>query len=171
MNAPRDIDLQVARRLRGVEPSEFGRGFIQQLLYFVEHFGRADVQEIYSLHRHQQGEISLEVLERSCPGVVTTLQVYKDIGEALSSKISLFLNGASDHLYDLVIPESLPKDIQEKAKELRELAVDLGHGRGLMDKSVCTMENFQKIQRLSFDVARMVDILVFDVDVDEGENQ
>lgn len=172
MNAPRDIDLQVARKLRGVESSEFGRGFIQNLFYFIEHFGRTDVREIYFLYRYREGEISQKELERSYSGIAADLKVYDgDVDEALSYKIGLFLSGASDHLYDFVIPDNIPEDIKRKAQELRELALDLGHGSGLMDKSICTMESFQRIQRLSFDIARMVDILVFDVDVDEGEHQ
>jgi hypothetical protein len=44
----------------------------------------------------------------------------------------LWFNGASDHVYDLNIPEALPKGLQEKISSWRDKVLDLGHGSYLM---------------------------------------
>jgi len=167
MNAPRNKDLQIARRLRGQEDSEFGRGFVQQLLYFQEHFGRIDVQKLYVLNRVQKGRISKEDALDQYPDLSADFQIYGD--ECLENRISLFMNVTSDHLYDFEIPDNIPEEIQKKARELRDLALEMGHGKGLLDRSFCTIERFETVRQLVLDVARMIDVLVFDVTVDEGE--
>lgn len=40
----------------------------------------------------------------------------------------LWFNGASDHVYDLNVPEAFPKELKERAFAWRDKVLDLGHG-------------------------------------------
>jgi len=44
----------------------------------------------------------------------------------------------------------------------------MGHGS---TTTTCTMDNFERVLSLTYDISRMLDVLVFDVVVDEGEYQ
>ena len=170
MNGPRALDLAVAKKLMGDKSSsEFGQGFIQNLLYFIEHFGREDVKHIYALEGFLEGRTSKADLLANYPSLESSLSVHGK--KALENKINLFMNGSSDHLYDFIIPETLPDSIKKDAEELRELAIDMGHGEGLSNHSFCTIAKFRRLHELCLCIARMLDILVFNVEVDEGEYQ
>ncbi|MCK4259904.1 MAG: hypothetical protein KAX49_13060 [Halanaerobiales bacterium] len=69
---------------------------------------------------------------------------------------SIWFNGASDHLYDLVIPESLPKTLQRRLKKFRGKCLDLGHGSGLMDNSVVEEDYVWAVQEAK-DLLRAID--------------
>lgn len=43
----------------------------------------------------------------------------------------LWANGASDHLYELVIPDGVPGSEWDRARLLADEWIDIGHGRGL----------------------------------------
>lgn len=169
MTSPLEKERRVARRLRGEDDSEFGRGFLQQLLYFYKHFGEPSLRQIYGLQALREGRITREKLLKDYPILRPDLAMWGE--QALEHRIGLFMNGASDHLYDFEIPESLPEVVQLKANELRDLVLDMGHGQGLSDRSFCTMEKFSKVHELVLEIVRMIDLLVFDVVVDEGEYQ
>ena len=40
----------------------------------------------------------------------------------------MWFNGASDHLYDLQIPKTLPETLQKRLKKLQDKAINWGHG-------------------------------------------
>jgi len=40
----------------------------------------------------------------------------------------LWFNGASDHLYELEIPEALPKSLQKRLKRFQDKVLNWGHG-------------------------------------------
>jgi hypothetical protein len=161
-----DRGREVARRLRGEEPSEFGRGFIQQLFYFMEHITRDEIVRVNALAKYQKGDCSKEELLRNYPDLVIELRMSEHPAEV---KIFRIMNAASDHLFDLVIPEKVPEDIRASAEELRSLALDMGHGDGLTDRTVCTLEKFDRVRNLVLELGRMLDMLVFDIVVDGGE--
>jgi len=41
-------------------------------------------------------------------------------------------NASSDHLYDMVIPENLPKSLKNRLIKFRTNVLDKGHGSGLL---------------------------------------
>lgn len=89
-----------------VEKSEFGRGFTLCLLKFIEHEGQ---------HRWWE--------DPTLSGIS---------GE--SSNVQMWFNGSSDHFYDLIGPKvwkPQPTFVKDAFK-LRERALDMGHGKGLM---------------------------------------
>ena len=84
--------------------SEFGKGFIYNLVLFAKHLDAA--------------------LER--------MDNYKEAGMSKEHALSLWINGASDHLYDIVVPDNVPKDIAKQVNKLQELALSYGHGSKMM---------------------------------------
>jgi hypothetical protein len=44
------------------------------------------------------------------------------------SDYMLWFNGASDHLYELIIPKSFPKDLRERLGEFQKKVLHWGHG-------------------------------------------
>ena len=84
--------------------TEFGQGFIYCLINFAKHFDK----------------------------VFGTLESYRKSGLDEKSVYSLWINGASDHLYDLELPKNLPIPIKKMVKELQNIALDYGHGSKMM---------------------------------------
>ena len=101
--------------------SDFGEGFVYNLILFASHFERKLVE----------------------------INGVEDYG--------LWFNGASDHLYELEIPEKWKdKEIGIKAKELQDLALDIGHGDRMM-KPENTKEDFIKCIELTKELGLLID--------------
>jgi len=49
-------------------------------------------------------------------------------GVAVMDSAEMWFNGASDHLYDLVIPENFPQDLKDRLGKLQDKAIHWGHG-------------------------------------------
>lgn len=101
-----------------MEESEFGTGFIYCLVNFAKHFDRL------SFEYENAKKIGNEHIIK---------HVY-----------SLWINGASDHLYELQIPKELPEPLKKMALKLQDTALDLGHGSGLMTE--ITKEQIQGLR-------------------------
>ena len=100
--------------------SEFGKGFVYNLILFASHFERQMVET---------------------EGV-------KDY--------SLWFNGASDHLWELTIPKQWRKtEIGLKAFELRDLALDIGHGSRMLERDV--EDEFKKVVKLTKEIGLLID--------------
>lgn len=83
-----------------MKTSDFGRGFVYNLILFASHFEREKFKGL-------KGELD----------------------------ISLWFNASSDHLFELDIPEQWEKKkIGKLAKELQDLALDIGHGERMMEE-------------------------------------
>jgi hypothetical protein len=82
------------------ERSEFGTGYATCLRQFANHRVRLE-----------------EMTKETVP-------------EDLFSMAALWANGASDHLFDMKTPKSLPLVQKRAAKALREVMIDAGHGFG-----------------------------------------
>ena len=91
--------------------SEFGKGFIYSLINFAKHFDRAyaDMETYQRMRESSKNKASKELFtpERA---------------------LSVWINGASDHLYELEYPNNLPKNIKNKIEKLQNKAFDYGHG-------------------------------------------
>jgi hypothetical protein len=90
------------------ETSEFGKGFIYNLVLFAKHWGnlRSDF-----------------------------IRPFEKIKSTEGRAISIWMNGASDHFFELKIPEKWRRrKIGKLAKWLKETALDYGHGVRMMDE-------------------------------------
>lgn len=102
-----------------METSEFGSGFIYCLINFAKHFDKVMVE--------------YDNIQR--------------LGNAYLTKhvYSTWINGASDHLYELEIPKNLPEPLKKMAIELQEIALKWGHGEYLMQEM--TREQYQSMRK------------------------
>ena len=53
-------------------------------------------------------------------------------GLSKNEALSLWINGASDHLYEVEYPPKLPESIKKQVEKLRNNALDYGHGDKMM---------------------------------------
>lgn len=107
--------------------SEFGKGFIYNLILFAAHFERAFNRGIKPLD----------------------MKYYQ---------YGLWFNGASDHLYELEIPEKWDNhEIGIKAKELRELALEIGHGRRMTEDSPQIEKDYWRCVGLTKEIGLLID--------------
>ena len=102
--------------------SEFGKGFVYNLILFAKHFENS-------------------IVTSETMGI---------------SKWGCWFNGASDHLFELEIPEQFVKTpIGIKAKELQELSLDIGHGDRMM--SMTAEKDFKYVVNLTKEIAMLID--------------
>lgn len=64
-------------------------------------------------------------------------------GDLRKMNQSIWFNAASDHLYELIIPETLPKELQKRLKKFKEEMLEYGHGNKYFN-SVFTEEDVRK---------------------------
>jgi hypothetical protein len=92
------------------ETSDFGQGLVYCLGLFLAHAERS----MYSSEKAEQ-----EAEER-----------FKKFGKVkdYSYMADMWFNAASDHLYELQIPEYLPEDLKKRLGVLQSKAIHFGHG-------------------------------------------
>lgn len=152
--------------------SEFGKGFIYNLMLFLNHFSNSTAEGI----RNKQFVINKSSEERAlilCDNpdgthsygfnkdvkwwFETIVPIYGSPKAAIQAEITTWANGASDHLYELEIPEKWKETpIGQKASWIRDFGLDMGHGRGLMEHAF-TWENFIELQKAVFELAMLID--------------
>jgi|ERR1700719_1489410 len=118
--------------------SEFGKGFIYNLILFSKHWWKKmNDMETYKKMREK----------------------YPD-GFSEEDCLSLWFNGASDHFYELEIPEKY-KDtkIGNLSKELRDTSLHWGHGFQEKPTDKDFKDTFDKLEKL----AMLIDKEVFGI--------
>ena len=121
-----------------VEKSEFGKGLVICIVKFAEH-------AMYLQH-------FLEMNKKIREGGTTNPEYWND-GQA----ISMWANGASDHLYDIEVPKGKEWDsIREQVKKLKDKGLDMGHGSGLMSDKF-TQKDADELIKLTRKIALMID--------------
>jgi hypothetical protein len=117
--------------------SEFGQGLTYCLGLFLAH------------------EWNLKEMEKS----------YTKAG--LNDWAFIWFNGASDHLYDLEIPDKLPKKLKTRLLKLQKDALDCGHGAGIMGERKVTKEDALRCLKEAKSLLMEIDKWI-GVDVIEG---
>lgn len=74
-------------------------------------------------------------------------------GSAMEAE--LWFNAASDHLYDLVIPEDFPALLKEALSAFKNECLHLGHG---FNEPTATMDDVKRLIQAAKDLLRMIDI-------------
>lgn len=117
------------------EESEFGKGLIVCLVKFAEHFMKLQ-SDIETYKKYNIGGIN---------------------NHPESSAVGLWANGATDHLYDIEVPEGKDWDeIREKVEELKTKGLEMGHGlNSLSNKS--TKEDAEYLMDLTKEIAILID--------------
>ena len=116
--------------------SEFGKGLVICLVKLAEHFME---------YRHQ--------LDKYEQMRVESPDLFKE-----SSAISSWANGASDHLYEIEVPDGKEWDeIRDKVEVLKSKGLDMGHGKGLMGEHNYSKDDVSELFNLTREIALMVD--------------
>jgi len=155
--------------------SEFGKGLVVCLAKFAEHFSNRQIIQVsdrlFVLKKTKDEQE--QILSGSPPD---NLNYGKDITEdfiffmnkmvpirgnieaTISSDITLWANGASDHLYEIKAPEGKGwKEIGKVVKELKDKGLDMGHGRGLMGGKTYTYDDVVELKDLTKKALLLID--------------
>ncbi|MBA7565284.1 hypothetical protein ES695_13640 [Candidatus Atribacteria bacterium 1244-E10-H5-B2] len=121
------------------EKSEFGKGLVVCLAKFYQHF-------------------SPEYLERIniCKGAFSSY--YGNEEKALSRGITLWANGASDHLYEIEAPEGKEwNEVKEKVKILQDSGLEMGHGIACYTKDIIyALKDVERLRELAEEILMAV---------------
>ena len=164
-----------AERIGVPQPkSEFGRGLVINLVKFAEHFNSSMSQRINDVHTfYKQLEGDPEKLEQYDRRLRDNVRMFQDIElkvskeifpqydeithvrKSFSRLICLWANGATDHLYDMIVPKRWKgTELEKKVGELRELGLTMGHG---FTGRIWTYSDFIKLLDLTKEIAMMID--------------
>jgi hypothetical protein len=184
------MSMMVGKRKEELRSSsEFGRGLVLPLVKFVEHIddrmadsmifiatmylpkSKADRALMLSSNPPDHLDYGFPYMEHAKNFEKVYIKVWGDEKKARSSMITLWANGASDHLYDIRVPAKLKgTDIGKKILLLQSLCLDMGHGKGLFNTKVYTFKDFLRLRKLAEEIALMIDKDVFHIkDADLGK--
>jgi len=123
--------------------SEFGKGLVICLVKFASHFERSDWTNPLLGNFSERDKRMLK-------------EVYNNNKEEyISFKIEIWANGASDHLYEIEVPEGKEwNSIRKKVEELRNIGLTIGNG---FTGKKWKKEDFFKLQDLTYEIALMID--------------
>jgi len=116
------------------QKSEFGRGFVYNLILFAKHWYQAkeymeQYEDLYKGRKSKQ--------------------------EARNRGIQIFFNGASDHLFEFQIPKQFRgKKIGKLAKKFQDFCLEFGHGSKMLE---ATEKDFEKAFEMLEELARLID--------------
>lgn len=147
--------------------SEFGRGLAICIVKFAEHFENdwaqqiADANWFYSKtggcgdhEKLQQYDIrvrrNVELFDK------VYLEVHGSVKEGLSSLISAWASGATDHLYDIQVPPGISgrTKLARMIIRLKDRGLTIGHG---FTDTIWKYEDMTELEQLTEDIALEVD--------------
>ena len=126
--------------------SEFGKGLVVNLVKFYEHFSNDQFTRIkhtlfYLSKTDKEKELMLSdnppsnlkygksLIDNIKYFRDVDLKIYQDETSAISHMITLWANGATDHLFEIETPKGKEwNDIRELVIELQNKGLDMGHG-------------------------------------------
>ena len=106
--------------------SDFGKGFVYCLVNFAKHFDR----------------------------VTADIMMYEQTGINKWNAYDIWINGASDHLFELELPENLPDEIKTKIRNFQNEVLDYGHGTKMM---AMTEDKYREFRDRLNDICLMID--------------
>ncbi len=107
--------------------SDFGRGLCYNLGLFLEHAEHGFLVNV--MRRAESKAINEHIPET-------------------------WFNGASDHLFDLEIPKTLPASLQKRLKRFQKKVLNWGHG---FPKKKATEKNMEWATQEAKDLLRLID--------------
>ena len=118
--------------------SEFGKGLVVCLFKFYQHFSPEYLKEI-----------------NICKGALSS---YCGEEKALSRGITLWANGASDHLYEIESPEGKEwNEVRKKVKILQDSGLEMGHGIARYTRgAIYTLKDVERLRELAEEILMAV---------------
>ena len=127
--------------------SEFGKGLVICLVKFAEHFERDIGTPLSRLFNGIFSDCDKESIKKIYDG---------DEKNYISSRIGLWANGASDHLYEIEVPEGKDWDnIRKEVKKLQNKGLEMGHG--FRYDKIWTLDDFRELMMLTRNISLMID--------------
>lgn len=157
------------------EKSEFGKGLVVCLAKFYEHFANQQLLNLYFYKRcsERSEEEQQKIRSKNPPANLNygrdrnegfdfwmskMVPIHGSIEATISSDITLWANGASDHLYEIGAPERKEWDkIRKIVIELKDKGLDMGHGRGLMGDKQYNLDDIGELQKLTEKALLLID--------------
>lgn len=155
--------------------SEFGKGLVVCLAKFYEHFGTEQLQRIY-FNRNclKKSKKDQEKIRSGNPPsnldygrdrnegfdfwISKMVPIHGNTERTISSDVTLWANGASDHLYQIETPKGNEwQEIRKIIKQLKEKGLDMGHGNGLMGNKIYSLEDVDELRDLTEKALVMID--------------
>ncbi len=120
------------------EKSQFGKGLVVCLVKFYQHFSPEYLKEINICKELFSSHYGNE--------------------KALSRGITLWANGASDHLYEIEAPKGKEwEEVRQKVKELQDSGLEMGHGIACYTKNIIyTLKDVERLQELTEEILMAV---------------
>jgi len=116
-----------------MEESEFGKGLVICLVKFAEH-----------RYRCREQKESYERMVKRSP------ELYN-----MSDAVKMHFNGASDHLYEIEVPDRWKgTELGKKVVELQDLGLEVGHG---FKEKKWTEDDVNKAYGLCQEIAVLID--------------
>lgn len=155
--------------------SEFGKGLVVCLTKFYQHFAEQSLRNIYFYKKcSEKSEEDQEKIRSGNPPnnlnygrdrnegfdfwMSKMVPIRGSIEETITSDVTLWANGASDHLYEIETPKGDDwKEIRKIVKQLKEKGLNMGHGDGLMGGGGYSLEDVDELRGLTEKVLVMVD--------------
>ena len=152
--------------------SEFGKGLVVNLVKFYEHWANDSITRIYhSLFYLSKSESERELILSDSPpdnlryskDVVADIKYFRDIEmsiykseeRAISQMITLWANGATDHLYEMEAPKGVEwAKVRSLVDELKDKGLKMGHG---FTDTIYTIKDVEELSTLAKDIAILID--------------
>ena len=143
--------------------SDFGRGFVYNLVLFAIHFSNESIVEVFAFDDFVRRKIDTKEAiglygalgDRFAWWVENIVPIWGSYKKALSRRIESWASGASDHLYELEIPRKWKgTKIGRLAKQLKGKGLRMGHGH---EDVLWTINDVIELQELTKKIARLID--------------
>lgn len=153
--------------------SEFGKGLVVNLVKFTEHFGNSQMGRIRNVMFYQEQTIEKrekmisdnpppncnygrDVKENIKSFLECECKIWGNFEKGLSSMITTWANGATDHLYDIKAPKGKEwNEVRKLVKELQNKGLDVGHG--FIEGAVYKHEDVTELWELTKKICILVD--------------
>ena len=159
-----------------MEKSEFGKGLTICLAKFLEHFGYEQLRMIYfiEVYKNKSKVEQKAMISNNPPDNLNygNLNEYLgffirdivpihdgDIDKALSREIENWASGASDHLYELEVPEGKKwNKVRKMVEKLKDKGLKMGHDFDL--NTNWKTEDINELKVLTLDILLELDTII-----------
>ena len=155
--------------------SEFGKGLVVCLAKFMEHFGNETLhranfcRQISNMSKENQNKVmsdnppsshnyGKELNEYFKFWKTKLVPIVGSIKAQTSHDLTLWANGASDHLYEIEVPKGKEwNEIRRITKELKDKGLDMGHGSGLTGRRIYELKDLYELKKLTKKALILID--------------
>ena len=147
------------------EKGKFCRGLIVSLVKFCQHF----INKYFKKEKSQFGKglvvCLVKFYQHFSPEYLKEINICKEAfsshygnEKALSRGITLWANGASDHLYEIEAPKGKEwEEVRQKVKELQDSGLEMGHGIACYTKNIIyTLKDVERLRELTEEILMAV---------------